>query len=102
MVGGIVIEVIDCGDRVWVNCRDRKRPETCAVYVERNAKALCIRVNDAIWWQGGWVFWTQFDEHGMVGKEDVRIERVGFSGVNRPTDYVMVIDALRREGATQQ
>lgn len=46
-VGGRVIEVIDCGDKVWVNTKERrwagddwKYGEQCAIYVERNDDSL--------------------------------------------------------------
>lgn len=56
MIGGIVIEVANVKDRpnvLYVDCRDRN--DTCAVYVERNAKSDQIQIGDSLWWQGRFV-----------------------------------------------
>ena len=81
MVGGVVIEIILLADRVWIDCRDRAHTcSTCAIYVERNADSEAIRVGDSVWWQGTFAFWTP-TSHEF---EDRKIERIGFSGVERP------------------
>jgi hypothetical protein len=86
MVGGKVIETILLPDKIWINARDnypRRRPDECAIYVERNADSEAIRVGDSIWWQGGYAMWTpasrEFADH--------KIPRVGYSGVNRPEGH---------------
>lgn len=91
-VGGRVIETIDCGDKVWVNTKERywngskwKLGDQCAIYVERNDNSLRIRFNDSLWWQGGKAYWTARDGSN---KEDTPIPRIGFSGVPRPAHSV--------------
>lgn len=79
MVGGIVIEVAwrADDDRVFVDCRDKRYRDTCAIYVERNPDSEQIEVGDRIWWQGGLAFWTPSDE----SRVEVQIPRRGCSGV---------------------
>lgn len=91
MVGGRVIETLVVKDRVWINVQDwdennqRPRNDTCAVYVVNNDEARSISNGDIVWWQGGNVYWTAKDKNGKtVGKADVAIKRLGFSGVRRP------------------
>ena len=78
MVGGIVIEVVwrDADDTVFVDCRDTRYRDTCAIRVERNADSERIEVGDRAWWQGGFAFWTPADG----SRVDVRIPRRGYSG----------------------
>jgi hypothetical protein len=76
-VGGRVIEVVvdpKTGD-LWVNTDDHG--DLCAVYVKPQEP---VRVGDALWWQGGWAFWTPQDR----SRADVKIERTSYSGVSRP------------------
>lgn len=85
MIGGTVIETIVLPDKVWVNCEDDHNSDRCAIYVKNTAKSRTISNGDTVWWQGGWALWTPRDSHGKaIGKADIRIERVGFSGVRRP------------------
>jgi len=58
MVGGIVIEVVTQEGRIFVDCRDRKRKDTCGVFIERNRESEQIDIGDSIWWQGHYVYWT--------------------------------------------
>lgn len=89
MVGGTVIEVISNietkPDAVWVNAKDMAHGDECAIYVEKNETSLQINVGDSIWWQGGYAMWTPREvvESG-IGKGDIQIPRIGFSGVSRP------------------
>lgn len=83
MVGGEVIEVILLPDKAWVNTRERvarRRPEECAIYVERNRDAEAIRAGDSLWWQGGDAYWTPATREFA----DRPIPRRGYSGVRRP------------------
>lgn len=108
MVGGIVIEVIKLRGRVWVNCVERDKLDTgkhnqCAIYVERNENSESIKLKDSLWWQGRYAMWTPHEvskklrpacdcrEHlDCNNKEksgidyDIKIPRVGYSGVERP------------------
>jgi hypothetical protein len=104
MIGGIVIETLVLEDRVWVNVQDYNKTEdrllrdTCAVYVEKSPEARSISDGDMVWWQGGFIHWTAKDRyHRTIGKPDVKIKRLGFSGVERP-----VIPARPEEAATTQ
>lgn len=81
MVGGVVIETIVLPDRIWINCRDKR--DTCAIYVERNAKSEAIRVGDKLWWQGREAMWTPASGVS-AGWYDLRIPRIGYSGLPRP------------------
>lgn len=81
MVGGTVIETIDTGDRVWVNCQDREHGDTCAIYVERTAESRSISRGDHVWWQGRHAMWTP----RRRSFNDRRLVRIGYSGVTRPT-----------------
>lgn len=82
MVGRKVIETITLNDRVWINCEGRF--VECAIYVERTEEAESVSPGDSLWWQSNWAYWTAYDGELAVGKEDVKIPRIGFSGVPRP------------------
>ena len=86
MVGGIVIEVAWFEGKVFVDLRDSQRSQRCAIYVKRNADSEQIEFGDRLWWQGDVAFWTPQGE----ARVDVRIPRVGYSGVelyrNEPAD----------------
>jgi hypothetical protein len=81
MVGGIVIETIDTGDRIWVNCKDRDYSNTCAIYIERTPESRSISEGDSIWWQGWSAFWTPSNN----AFHDKKLRRTSFSGVERPS-----------------
>lgn len=97
MVGGIVIETlvvpalvendVECAAfgkeraaRVWVNVRDTRGRETCAIYVEHTNESRSISIGDRVWWQGGFAFWTP--RH--LAFHDKPLRRLGCSGVTRP------------------
>jgi hypothetical protein len=90
MVGGIVVEVIPATRGVWVNCEDRpsrgSKPQRRAIWVEHGEEVKRIAVGDALWWQSSWAFWTPAHE----AREDVRINRIGYSGAVRPTGEDLV------------
>lgn len=77
-VGGDVIEVIGAGDKVWINTSDHG--EECAIYVEPTEDAQKIAVGDVLWWQGTSAYWTPRSRI----RRDVRIPRIGYSGVRPP------------------
>lgn len=93
MVGGKVIETIDTGDRVWINCRGTgsERRNECAIYVERTAASRAVSVGDSIWWQSSWAFWTP-KGHPF---EDRKLIRIGCSGVARPTATAPAVGGAR-------
>lgn len=87
MVGGTVVTIIGRGDKVYINCKEvlpaksRRKPETCAIYVVRNADSEQIRPGDNIWWQGKWAMWTPVDRRFT----DKQIPRASYSGVKPPS-----------------
>lgn len=95
MVGGKAIEVADVKERpgvIFVDVADRgggRRTDTCAIYVERNSNSEKIEIGDSLWWQGGWAMWTPATYRQGSGKcgvdYDIKIPRVGFSGIKHPT-----------------
>lgn len=102
MVGGIVIEVSEVKDQpdvLFIDCRDRTySKDTCAIFVEKNATSEQVQIGDRIWWQGCEAMWTpdanlgktcNCREHDDCSSRsgvdyDIRIPRVGYSGVNHP------------------
>jgi len=80
MIGGIVTEAVVLADRVWVDCVETCSTSKCAVYCERNTDSELIRPGDSFWWQSGRCYWTPFDK----SRVDVKINKIGFSGVPRP------------------
>ena len=58
MIGGIVIEVYYKDTRVFINCRDTRYKQTCAIYVERDSFSERVEIGDMIWWQGKTAFHT--------------------------------------------
>lgn len=89
MIGGTVCEIIDLPEKgmVWINVRDRR--DECAIYVKRDARALSVAEGDSLWWQSGWGLWTPAGMPKAAPKKsgvdyDIRLERIGFSGVSRP------------------
>lgn len=109
MVGGKVIEILDCGDRLWVNCRDTHcyrrygcqgadcKHDECAVYVERNDLSINMSVGDTIWWQGGKVMWTPASfAREFAGKMqrggvhyDIQLKKLSCSGVRHPAETLI-------------
>ena len=93
MIGGQVVEVIRTDERVWINVADvwyrngvrTVTDEQCAIWVERTPAALCVEAGDGVWWQGRLAFWTPaFVKKGGKGPGDVKLNRIGYSGVKRP------------------
>jgi hypothetical protein len=91
MIGGIVTETIRLADRIWVNCvsSEEKSNDHCAIYVERNSQSERIKPADSFWWQGCYALWTPYENKGKSGNRpgrdcDIRIPRIGSSGVSKP------------------
>ena len=91
-VGGEVIGIVRCIDRIWVNTLDASNTE-CATYVERNETSEKIQPGDALWWQGREAMWTPERNRAYTGEHpkrksgvdyDIRIPRIGYSGVKEP------------------
>lgn len=90
MVGGKVIETIECGEKIWINCQEYLETtnellnNTCGIYVENTSKSRSISEGDIVWWQGNRAMWTAKDKNGhTIGKSDTILKKIGFSGVNR-------------------
>src|SRR5690349_15503785 len=101
-VGGTVIDVEIAPDRVWVNTRRgaylgdtgrwvRAERTTCAVFVERDARSEMIEPGDSLWWQGSWAMWTP----KAGGQSEIRLNRIGASGVPRPSITRLCADASK-------
>ncbi len=103
MIGGVVIETLlvpllvendpealsfgqEREARVWVNAKD-KHGGTCAIQVADTPAARCISEGDSIWWQGRHAFWTP--KSGAFS--DYKLQRIGYSGVSRPSVTVKSI-----------
>lgn len=96
MVGGKVIEVAEVPGRpevLYVDCADMpsgwRKPDTCAIMVERNQASERIQIGDSLWWQGRSAMWTPQENCGKPdGRQgvdfDIIIPRVGYSGVKHP------------------
>jgi hypothetical protein len=80
MVGGTVIETIDTGERIWVNCKDTTHSNTSAIYLERTVESRSISEGDSIWWQGKHAYWTPKSK----AFHDFQLIRTSCSGVDRP------------------
>ncbi len=78
-VGGKVIETLVLADKVWVNTSDHG--DECAIYVERTPESRTIGEGDSVWWQGERAFWTPRNR----AFRDRPLQRIGCSGVSRPT-----------------
>lgn len=87
MIGGTVIETVETPDKIWINCREERSGDECAIYVEKDARARTVAEGDSVWWQGRQAMWTPkgFHPNGKSGIDyDIRLKRIGFSGARRP------------------
>lgn len=82
MVGGTIIDIVKVSDRRWwVNCAEhfeRRTPDQCAIYLDPSGQP--VDVGDSLWWQGAHAYWTPADRRCV----DVKLKRIGFSGVPHP------------------
>lgn len=83
MVGGTVVETITVEEKgkIWINCKDDKTKENCAIYVEDCAAARCIEPEDSVWWQADKAYWSPRSR----AFRDYELKRIGTSGVRRPS-----------------
>ena len=90
MVGGTIVEVILQSDRFWLNCRDfTTHSYECAIFTEK-PDWFKPKVGDRLWWQGRSAMWTPYDGGEPEGPEDLRIPRIGYSGVLRPQEKAVI------------
>jgi hypothetical protein len=94
MVGGVVINIVRLSDCAWVQCEDttyyydkagrRKKSYTdhCAIRVKDPKE---MKVGDRLWWQGSRAMWTPKPDDG---REDIVLERVGYSHSKIPNDVL--------------
>lgn len=87
MVGGTIIDIVKVSPaKWWVNCLENRRSASaqpfagteCAIYLNPGAESP--EVGDQLWWQGRYAMWTPADR----SRTDVKLDRIGFSGVSRP------------------
>jgi hypothetical protein len=87
MVGGKVIETIDCGDKVWINCRDQHKTER-GIYVERTDAARSVSEKDDIWWLNNSAYWTPEGKHFS----DYKLIKLGMAGPKRPAEVLVKVE----------
>jgi len=81
MVGGLVVEVVELPDCIYVDCVDCKYPKTrVAIHLQKSRLAKAIDFGDRIWWQGNRAFWTPCRGE----RYDVELKKIGPSGVKHP------------------
>jgi hypothetical protein len=84
-VGGKVVEVVICTDKVWINTKEKDATLGVAIYVERSPQALAVSNGDSVWWQGQYAYWTPKNRAGQTyAGSDIKLRRIGCSGVSRP------------------
>jgi hypothetical protein len=98
MVGGVIINIVRLSDSTWVQCmettvyhdstgrRTTESTQTSAIRV-KDAPAD-MKCGDRLWWQGRWAMWTPKPDDG---REDVHIERIGYSHSSIPADVFEAI-----------
>lgn len=59
MIGGIVIDVFDKNDMLYVTVKSMKYTDKCQVRLITNED---IQIGDFIWWQARTAYWTPADE----------------------------------------
>lgn len=88
MVGGFIVQILDVGEVLWVNCQGTgsEQRERCAVYCSKTPEAEHMKLGDSFWWQSGYCYWTPADRSQV----DVAIPKRSGSGVRRPQVYQTV------------
>lgn len=76
--GGRVEEIIVFGDKIYIDTFDGL--EYCAIYVKRDEFSKQVQLEDIVWWHAAYAIWTPADR----SVRDVKLVRVGYSGVSRP------------------
>jgi hypothetical protein len=94
MKGGVVVEIIDLADKLWVNTVERDKLDenldrySSATYVVLDEISRRIRLKDSLWWHGSYAVWTPSKNTRGIGRRgidfDIQIRRPGFSDVERP------------------
>lgn len=104
MVGGVIIGVTKQDGRAHINVADCPHypkhgikavsvdgcpyPDTCCVYTDAvrldGGGVADIQVGDALWWQGGFCYWTPKDnrtkDDALGGVDyDIRLTKLGYS-----------------------
>jgi hypothetical protein len=82
MVGGKVVEIVGCEDKIWLDCVDVH--DHGSIYVEKDAKARAIIEGDTVWWQGNKAYWTpavmeDSDKKRCGIDYDIPLVKIGFS-----------------------
>jgi len=94
-VGGKVIEVISqfTRGRVYINTEEPTTGEKCAIFVKHSMEATMISNGDTVWWGLVDAYWTPsprsrvtFQRPIADSRSDIPLERIGYSGVARPSD----------------
>ena len=80
-VGGNVTDVLVQKDRVYINTNDGSCD--CAIFVEKDSNSEKVKINDVVWWQGDWAYWTTADRESVI---EQKLKRRGFSGVQKPQE----------------
>lgn len=92
-VGGVVTEIVPDGSRYWINTNDHG--DECAIFVEKNVNSDKIKIGDSVWWQGRDAMWTTKEvREGAKGESDIKIPRIGYSGVSRPGEKIASAGSL--------
>ena len=80
------METIVLSNRVWLNCRDERSDETCAVYVVLTDAARCVSERDTLRWNETHALWTARERIGgrVIGKADIPLRLIGGAGAKRP------------------
>lgn len=85
MTEGEVIEIIDCGENLWFNCRQIN--DERAILVKKTAKARTVIEGDTVRWEREKAYWTPrgWPQSGRPGIDfDIELTKIGGSGCDRP------------------
>ena len=90
MIGVRILETIILEDKIWINCICMHSGDECAIYVEKTPKSRTASKGDKLWWQGRKAYWTPTNKHSLrtediTGPVEIELERIGYSGAERPT-----------------
>jgi hypothetical protein len=98
MIGGIIIEVAETDNKIFVDVHSTINTQTIGILLEKDENSSQIEIGDLIWWHGKYAFWTPAENHTKSRMQlrcnfdyDVQLNKIGPSGVilpNRPQDRV--------------